>query len=243
MNSNEPKDIKLTTKLRMKDGLTFTAMCPACYTLFNITIPKVKIDFEYTTPAQDATTTETLSINNSSLVDRAAYCKLLQLKHNCMRAYLQLSQDGCGPFLVQIDDRIAEAVSLFNKCGFYTSLCSQGCVFCDGSYALSFIMFKIKKRDRNSKKYLNMLQNAILKYHGIDYNEYSYDEALSCGLISERVEFDRAARDENLVLSIYHWPEDRDKYSDMEFEEFCYHAAGIARIVTSMQKEEKKEGD
>ena len=239
MNSNEPKDVRLTTKLRMKDNLTFTAMCPACYSLFNITIPKAKIDFEYT--ARD--TTETLSINNSSLVDRAAYCKLLQLKHNCMRAYLQLFQEGCGPFLVQIDDRIAEAVSLFNKCGFYTSHCSQGRIFCDGTYALSYIMFDIRKRDRNSEKYLKMLQNAILKYHGIDSIEYSYDEALTCGFINARVEFDSAVKDENLVLSIYHWPEDRDKYIDEEFEEFCYHAAGIARIVTSMQKEEKKEGD
>ena len=239
MTPNKPKDIRLTAKLRLSSNFKFTAMCPACYALFNITIPKAKIDFEYT--AQD--TTDTLSIHNSSLVDPTAYCDMLQLKHNCMRAYLQLSQDGCGPFLVQIDDRIAEAVSLFNKCGFYTSYCCQGHVYRDGSYSRPYIMFEIKKGDKDSKKYLNMLQNAILKYHGIDYNEYSYNKALPCGLISACADFDPCVNGENLVLTIYHWPEDRDEYSDMEFEEFCYHAAGIARIVTSMQKEEKKEGD
>lgn len=241
MIPNKPKDIKLTTKLRMKDGLTFTAMCPACYSLFNITIPKVKIDFEYTTPAQDITT-ETLSINNSSLVDRAAYCKLLQLKHNCMRAYLQLSQDGCGPFLVQIDDRIAEAVSLFNKCGFYTSYCCQGHVYRDGSYSRPYIMFEIKKGDKDSEKYLELLRNAILKYNGFDIHECSYNEVLLHGLFNERTDFDPCVNDANLVLTIYHETEECDKYTDMEFEDFCYRAAGIARIVTSMQKEEKKEG-
>lgn len=238
MNANEPKDIRLITKLRMKDNLTFTAMCPACYSLFNITIPKAKIDFEYTTHD----TTDILSVHNSSLADPNAYCKLLQLKHNCMRAYLQLSPEGCDTTLVQIDDRIAEAVSLFNKCGFYTSYCCQGHVYRDGSYSRPYIMFEIKKGDKDSEKYLELLRNAILKYHGIDSIEHSYNEGLLHGWFNVCADFDPCVNDANLVLTIYRETEECDKYTDMEFEDFCYRAADIARTVASMQKE-KKEGD
>lgn len=239
MIPDKPKDVTLTAKLRMTSGFKFTAMCPACYSLFNITIPKAKIDFEYT--AQD--TTDTLSIYNSSLVDPTAYCDMLQLKHNCMRAYLQLSQDGCGPFLVQIDDRIAEAVSLFNKCGFYTSYCCQGHVYRDGSYSRPYIMFQIKKGDKDSEKYLNMLRDAIVRYNVLDFPENSYNEGLSRGWINECADFDPCVNGENLVLSIYYRTEDHDEYTDMEFEDFCYRAADIAGFVARLkEEEEKKEG-
>lgn len=239
MNSNEPKDIRLTTKLRMKDNLTFTAMCPACYSLFTITIPKAKIDFEYT--AQDIT--DTLSVHNSTLADPNAYCKLLQLKHNCMRAYLQLSLEGCGPFLVQIDDRIADAVSLFNKIGFPTLYSCQGHIYRDGLQSRPYIMFDIKKDVRGSEKYLELLRTAILAVNNCDcFGNVAYDDLLLDGTIKQNAEFDPCVQDENLVLSIYDKDEDH-VYTDIEFKNFCIACWYIVMHISEIQKEEKKEGD
>ena len=239
MNANEPKDIKLITKLRMKDNLTFTAMCPACYSLFNITIPKAKVDFEYTTHD----TTDTLSVHNSSLADPNAYCELLQLKHNCTRAYLQLSLEGCGPFLVQIDDKIAEAVSLFNKNGFPTLYSCQGHIYRDGSYSRPYIMFDIKRDVRGSEKYLEMLRTAILDVNNCGcFCNISYDDQLSDGTLKECADFDPCVQDANLVLSIYNKDEDH-VYTDTEFENFCLACWCIANRIREIPKGEKKEGD
>lgn len=149
---------KLASTLKMKSPLHFTAMCPGCFELFNIDIPKAKIEFEY----EAYNPTETISADSSVLTDPHMYCRGLRLKHNC-GAVQCLEDSEQSPYLEWIDPDIAKAVQKFNKLGFPTEFSCEGHVYESGAISQPYILFGIPESYANREKYLKPLRKAIMK--------------------------------------------------------------------------------
>lgn len=149
---------KVASTLKMKSPLYFTAMCPGCYELFEINIPKAKIELEY----EAYNPTETISADNSVLLDPYTYCRGLRLKHNC-GAIQCLEDTDRDPYLVWLDPFIAKAVQKFNKLGFPTAFSCEGHVYESGAISQPYILFDIPESYANREKYLKPLRKAIMK--------------------------------------------------------------------------------
>ena len=188
---------KITSTLKMKSPLHFTAMCPGCFELFNIDIPKAKIEFEY----EAYNPTETINTDSSVLTDPYMYCRGLHLKHNC-GAVQHLEDNGQSPYLEWIDSAISKAVQKFNNLGFHTTFSCEGHIYESGAISQPYILFDIPESYANREKYLKPLRKAIVKAF-INESVSNHVTDLAEGELpwGWKCEFDQDVADHRLLLS------------------------------------------
>ena len=229
---------KISSTLKMKSPLYFTAMCPGCFELFDIDIPKAKIEFEY----EAYNPTEIVSADNSVLTDPHMYCRGLRLKHNC-DAVQHLEDNEQSPYLEWIDPDVAKAVQKFNKLGFHTAFSCEGHVYESGAISQPYIMFDIPESYANREKYLKPLRKAIMKAF-INESVSNRITDLAEGELpwGWKCDFDQDVEEHRLMLSPeYHGATSR--YADhwrTGFRAFCTRAEKVADELDFILRRERR---
>lgn len=225
---------KIATTLKMKSPLHFTVMCTGCFKLFDVTIPKARIDVEY----EQNDIFDTITVDSLRVTHPDMYCTLLNMQHTC---------DNCEG-LVQIDSHIAPAVQKFNKLGFKTAYCCEGHAYPDKELSMPYILFDIPESVQNLETYLKPLRKAIrLGEGGVDalWNWDAATGKLPGGIICE---FDQDVDDHRLILRLdpnYFEPEILAKPLDMrvKFETFTLNLKYAADRLTEQLTKENKDED
>lgn len=220
---------KIASTLKMKSPLHFTAMCPGCFELFNIDIPKAKIEFEY----EAYNPTETIGADNSVLTDPYTYCRGLRLKHSCGAVH-RLEGNEESPYLEWLDPTIAKAVQKFNKIGFPTAFSCEGHVHENGTVIHPYILFDIPESYANREKYLKPLHKAIMKAF-INESKSNHTTDLAEGELpwGWKCEFDQGVADHRLMLSS-EFNEATERHADYCIANFTSFVARVEKVANEL---------
>lgn len=222
---------KLASTLKMKSPLHFTAMCPGCFKLFEVDIPKARIDFEYEQGSiYDTITTDSIRMTHPNM-----YCEMLNMKHTC----------GSEENLVQIDSLIAPAVQKFNKLGFKTAYCCAGHVYPDKAPDMPYILFDIPENVQNIEAYLKPLRKAIKLDEGGADALWNWDAATGKLLDGIICEFDQDVEGHRLMMRVdpdHFKPETLSNPINMScrLDTFVLNFGCVANRLENMLKEETK---